>query len=592
MRRISSVILNPFVILIRRLAEKNLIITKLPILLILIFALCIRLYGLNWDQGQHLHPDERFLTMVAVAQEFPQSVREYFNPTTSKLNPTNIGYPFYVYGTFPVTFVKYVATAIGRGDYFLLTQVGRAISAILDVGIVLLVYLMILLFEKQFKLHPKLKYVSAFLYSVMVFPIQQAHFFTVDNFVTFFMLGSLYFAYRARLLTKYKELNIILAAAFFGFALASKINALYIAPLIAAILFIKNVKKIAIRSFFSSIVVGLFFMATAYIFLRLTDPYLFADANFFNPQPNPLFVKNILELKVLNTPEAWFPPGVQWITKTRIIFPLINMFFFGMGPVLFLSGIFGVWMLLKEHRRSEFVFMYAWVLGFFVYQGMQFGMTMRYFSILYPLLAISAGYFVVHVFSFTSRANSNLDVLDQSKSAWKKPMIGIYAVLMLIWPLAFLSIYSRPHSRVTASKWMYENLPPKVVLAQEHWDDSLPLGFPEYVNSFTTIQMPVFAPDDEAKWKEISDALQKAHYIVFTSNRGYGSITTVPQRFPKMTQFYNDLFAGKLEFKKIKEFTSYPSLSLGSYTLEIPDQWSEEAFTVYDHPKVTIFEKQ
>ncbi len=591
MRQIFSVIPIPLVILIRRLAEKNLLVTKLPILLILIFALCIRLYGLNWDQGQHLHPDERFLTMVAVAQEFPKTLSQYFDPTTSKLNPSNIGHQFYVYGTFPITFVKYVATLLGKGDYFNLTLVGRAVSAVLDVGIVLLVYLFVALFEKQYKWDRRIKYVSAFLYSVMVFPIQQAHFFTVDSFVTFFMLCSLYFAYRARLLRPYRELNIILTAVFFGLALASKVNTLYIAPLLGAILFVRSIKRFNFREIPSIVISGLFFIATTYIFLRLADPYLFANGNFFDPQISKIFIKNILELQILNTPEAWYPPGVQWISKTKILFPLQNIFFFGMGPVLFISAILGVIMLLKNNLRLELYLLYLWVFAFFIYQGMQFGMTMRYFSILYPLLTIPAGYFVANLFSFNIIKSSR----DGSHRAWskaKRPIFIIYVILILIWPLAFLSIYSRPHSRVTASKWMYENLPPTAVLAQEHWDDSLPLGFPENINSFTTIQMPVFAPDDAVKWAEITDALQKADYIVFTSNRGYGSMTTAPQRFPRMVQFYTDLFAGKLEFKKIKEFTSYPGIHIGSIGFEIPDQWSEEAFTVYDHPKITIFKKE
>ena len=588
MIRIPSV--NSFVILVRRLAEKNLLTTKLPILLILIFALCIRLYGLNWDQGQHLHPDERFLTMVAVAQEFPSSFKQYLDPISSKLNPANIGFPFYVYGTFPITFVKYVATTFERGDYFQLTQVGRAVSAILDVGIVLIVYLLTSLFQRQYKWDRRIKYVSAFLYSIMVFPIQVSHFFTVDNFVTFFMLGALYFAYRARFLLSKRELNIILSAAFFGLALASKINAIYIAPLLGAVLFLKSIKKFNFREIPSILIVGLFFTGTAYIFLRLADPYLFANGNFFDPQMSKIFIKNILELQVLNTPEAWYPPGVQWISKTKILFPLQNIFFFGMGPVLFISAILGVIMLLKNNPRLELYLLYLWVFAFFIYQGMQFGMTMRYFSILYSLLAIPAGYFVINLFSFNIVESPG----DNSHRAWIKsrsPIFIIYAILILIWPLAFLSIYSRPHSRVTASQWMYENLPPTAVLAQEHWDDSLPLGFPENINSFTTIQMPVFAPDDAGKWNEITDALQKADYIVFTSNRGYGSMTTAPQRFPRMAQFYNDLFAGKLEFKKIKEFTSYPGIRVGSVGFEIPDQWSEEAFTVYDHPKVSIFQR-
>jgi len=34
------------------------------ILAILFLFLGLRIYGLNWDSFQHLHPDERMLTMV------------------------------------------------------------------------------------------------------------------------------------------------------------------------------------------------------------------------------------------------------------------------------------------------------------------------------------------------------------------------------------------------------------------------------------------------------------------------------------------------------------------------------------------------
>ena len=36
-------------------------------LLIMVVAVYFRFIGLNWDQSQHLHPDERFMTMVESA---------------------------------------------------------------------------------------------------------------------------------------------------------------------------------------------------------------------------------------------------------------------------------------------------------------------------------------------------------------------------------------------------------------------------------------------------------------------------------------------------------------------------------------------
>ncbi|MCL4508330.1 MAG: hypothetical protein M1296_02255, partial [Chloroflexi bacterium] len=69
---------------------------------ILLLAAAFRFIGLNWDDGTHIHPDERFLTMVETALVWPTSnfLATYFNEATSKLNPANVGYSFFVYGDF------------------------------------------------------------------------------------------------------------------------------------------------------------------------------------------------------------------------------------------------------------------------------------------------------------------------------------------------------------------------------------------------------------------------------------------------------------------------------------------------------------
>ena len=69
--------------------------TKLLLWLILIFGLAIRFIGFNWDQGQHLHPDERFLSMVIGDIDIPQTLSEYLNPKISSLNPYNNNYNFF-----------------------------------------------------------------------------------------------------------------------------------------------------------------------------------------------------------------------------------------------------------------------------------------------------------------------------------------------------------------------------------------------------------------------------------------------------------------------------------------------------------------
>src|SRR6266540_2435914 len=46
---------------------------------ILLVAAILRFVGLDWDADQHLHPDERFITMVETKIRLPAGVGEYFN---------------------------------------------------------------------------------------------------------------------------------------------------------------------------------------------------------------------------------------------------------------------------------------------------------------------------------------------------------------------------------------------------------------------------------------------------------------------------------------------------------------------------------
>ena len=113
----------------------------------------------------------------------------------------------------------------------------------------------------------------------------------------------------------------------------------------------------------------------------------------------------------------------------------------------------------------------------------------------------------------------------------------------------------------------------------------------------------------------MSQNLKKTDYIILTSNRLYGSIMTVPEKYPVTFRYYQALFNGTLGFDKVAEFTSRPNLPLPFVKLcltppfirygiiarknqECPlpgisfvTDYADESFTVYDHPKVIIFKK-
>src|SRR3989344_8549282 len=204
---------------------------QLILIAIVFLGLFLRLLGLNWDQSQHLHPDERFLTMVVTEMKLPQSMGDYLDSSRSTFNPNNVGFNFFVYGTAPLTISKLAAHFFGMDNYNGITLIGRLLSAFYDFGVIFLVFKTVQLLEKKYQsISRKAKYYGAFLYAVAVLPIQNAHFFTVDSFLNLMAFASFYFALRFYFSKKLP--NILFARIFLGAAFASKIATLYVSPLI------------------------------------------------------------------------------------------------------------------------------------------------------------------------------------------------------------------------------------------------------------------------------------------------------------------------------------------------------------------------
>ena len=580
-------------------------------LMVIIFTigLFFRFNGLNWDSGHHLHPDERFLNMLIYDMNFPSSWREYFSPEQSSINPRNNSRDFYVYGNWPVTLSKLVNNSVRSNGLGEVAQIGRILSALAESLIIFFVFLITLQFTKNLRvekkqfLSKKTPYWASLAYTLFVLSIQQAHFFTTDTFLNLFCVTSLYFAlkYQSQNNTFCQQFFLLLSGIFLGWGIGSKITALLFLPLILVIIFLKHIQLVSLASFsfFKSFLTDtLLFLAIVFFSLKLFSPYMFSNANFFDPRIEPRFIDNLKQLKTFEGNDVWYPPAIQWINRP-VTFGITNLAFFGIGLSSFLFLIIGITRTLKYSKkysqilinnvikksskvtRSDsffifLIFLVIWLMAIAVYYSSQFVVSSRYFLPFYPYFAILIGF--------------GIDLILKNNRLRKLKTSFILGSL-LIWPLLFNGIYQTSHSRVKASEWIYQNIPPESKILTEHWDDALPLHLSQYQHHYQPIQLPVFGIDNEQKWKEINAQLEQADYYILSSNRAWGSIQRVPEKYPQMSTFYKQLFAGESDYQLVAKFSSYPSLEYLGLPITLNDSWAEEAFTVYDHPEVYIFKR-
>ena len=87
----------------------------------------------------------------------------------------------------------------------------------------------------------------------------------------------------------------------------------------------------------------------------------------------------------------------------------------------------------------------------------------------------------------------------------------------------------------------------------EHWEEGLPdLG------RYDVPRLPVYEPDTPRKLDRLATELVRGDYILFYSNRLYGTITRLPERYPVTSAYYRQLFGGELGYRLANVETSYP----------------------------------
>lgn len=557
--------------------------------LILIFAFALRVYGLNWDQGYHLHPDERAIVIASLPLQFPTTISQFLS-VQSSLNPH-----FFAYGSLPMYLLKGIATLLTHfyalsSSYDHINLIGRFLSALFDTGTVFLIFILgKKLFSKTIGL------AASLFYAISVFPIQAAHFYAVDTILTFFILFTLYLL--ILFYEKPSKKRALIAGFLIGVSLATKTSALVLIVSVGTVLlsefiliFIKNPHKPKvwfphipklIKTLFAN---GLIILIVSVLSFLIFEPYALLDSKEFWRQT--------LQQSQMTHNAFTFPYTLQYVGKIPYWHELKNIFLWGQGPILAIFSFLGIFYVLyliikkqKEEKWAQELILIIFFLSYFAVVGKFAVGWMRYMLPLYPLLCLFGAVFAYKL----------LMVLKKKFRYWKL-VVCICIGSIIVWPLSFMHIYTQPNTRVLASEWINQNIPVDATLAIEHWDDSLPLFGQQ---NYQMVTLALYDPDTSEKWQTINNQLSETDYIIIASNRLYTPLTKLTdckklpagRCYTQTAQHYNKLFDGSLGFKKAAEFSTLPQLSIFNFQFSIDDSSADESFTVYDHPKVMIYKK-
>lgn len=573
---------------------------RLALVIILIFLVASRFLGNNYDNLTHLHPDERWLVMVAGKLHF-----------FDRLDPD-----FFAYGSLPIYTLKALAQSSDAllhtefDSYDGLLVLGRGLSSVIDILIAIIVYQL----AKKVGKNKSVGIFALISYTLFFFPIQNSNFFIVDPFVSLFLSATILAI--IQYLKSPKPKWAVVTALCYGLLLACKITPIIFLPLLVGYIFLIPLLRTnlsdkiqsALRSDIHRILVATGIkkstrsslqpkpIAMAVLlsacFLLATNIFAFLGSPYTILHYKQFLTEISAQLK-MNSDAYIFPYTLQYVDTTPYIYYLKQIFLWGIGPLLSLSVVGGIIItmkqivgLLKKKKfgrliQEPYFLLTLFSIFYFLVLGRSAVKFMRYLLPLYPMLAVFSGVFL-----------SNLWQDIDKKYNLKKIIVLVILTLATAWTGSFLSIYTRPHTRITATNWILQHIPAGSTLAEEHWDDRLPLTA---AGSYNYAELPLYElPDDATKWRLVNSRLASADYIVLTSNRLFGSLPKLAdcsshiKCYPLTTSYYEDLFANRLGFKKVAEFTSRPSM----FGFEIIDDNADESFTVYDHPRVIIFQKQ
>lgn len=583
-------------------------------------GLAVRLYGLDWDgmlsryqwlahlygagaaQGTNFHPDERQIMYQVVKLSWPTSWAQFFDQAHSPLNPH-----FFAYGTFPL----YLLASIGHllshispalADFAHLTLTGRFLNALFDTGTILLTAWLALLLTSdpapdranalravsfaRSNRNWSVALLAAACVAFTPFEVQQAHFYTVDTILLFFVMLTILACVKLVRTERVVRWSLV-AGLGYGLALATKFSA---APLAVPLLVAICLRWYHRRDLWEVIVPLIYAGCTTVLVFAVAMPYAFLDFSEFS--------QRIAEEGDLARGLLDYPYVRQFAGTTPYLYELQNMVLWGMGLALGVASLAGLlWLCwrLWRHEMGTWLVLLAWIVVYGGINGSFFTKYMRYMLPLYPFLVLMGASMLIWLATLNTTGWGSLRA--RVAKIGSSVLIGLVLAGTLFQCLALVSIYSQPNTRIQASEWIFTHLKPGTVLTYEQWDDALPVALPGHdpgiypqatytdAQGQTNTGLPLYDDDTVAKAQLIAKILMQTGAITMPTDRLDKSIPRLPERYPLTIHYYQLLFSDQLGFHLAAQFEVRP----GFLGITLNDSNADESYSVFDHPDARIF---
>ena len=557
---------------------------------ILLGALAVRFYGLDWALPYHFNSDERVMMVCteqiraahSIAQLPVHDPKFFIYPPLLMHLLILVATP--VFHFFPFTPADPASSTL----YYVL---GRGISAAFGAATVLLVYLL----GKQAYSRATGLLGAAFL-AFSVLHVRDSHFFTTDVPLTFFLVLLMLLA--LRIAAGGGTRDWVAAGVAAGLAITTKQTSLLFFPvLLLAHLLVSFRGRRGFPAIRETALAGAFwkplllFGAIAGVTALAMNPYaLIAPREY---------------LEQAATVSRYIGGADQrnWVfqfTGTTFSYWFTNLLWYGMGPLLMIAGLLGVLWALPRRTTADvlILFFLALYLGTV---GRGFMKFIRYAIPLIPFLALLGARFL-------------LELRERARGA-ARPAVTAAAAAALLSGLfltgAYMNIYRSGDARVLASRWIQENIPAGTTVVADNSNTTPLLGTPfaqpsffdNYIlclnrdacvvqdrNAIKVLNMKSYnsqSLNPPERFEEyVRERLAGAQYVI-VGDEFYEQYRHREAQYPAVVRFYRELFAGERGFREVRTFQTRPSL----FGLTWNDDGAELSYRLFDHPKVRIFKR-